>query len=156
MKGSVLVYGIGNPGRQDDALGTSLVDMIDQWITEKDYRHIHTDQNYQLNIEDADLIGNYDLVIFVDASVLEITSTLMEEVQPDLRTDFSMHSVEPAFVVGLCRQMFKKTPKCYQLHIKAYEFGFMKPMTQQARQNLELAFQQLCNFILSFPLALDH
>lgn len=126
--------------------------MIDQWIVDQGHQHIHTDQNYQLNIEDADRIGSYDLVIFVDASVLDIASTLMEEVKPDLRTDFSMHSVEPAFVVGLCQQMFNSTPKCYQLHIKGYEFGFMKSMTKQAKQNLEAAFQELCNFILSFSL----
>ena len=147
--GKVLIYGIGNPGRQDDALGILLVDAIGQWISDNGLQHIFTDQNYQLNIEDADHIAGYDLVIFADASIIEISDYLLEKVEPDLRADFSMHSVEPSFVVGLCQQMFGKTPDCYQLHIKGYEFEFMGEPSDNARANLDSALHALKNFLLS-------
>ena len=49
----ILVYGYGNPGRQDDGLGISLVEMIEDWKNKKKLSYIETDSNYQLNIEDA-------------------------------------------------------------------------------------------------------
>lgn len=148
MKSSILVYGIGNPGRQDDALGNLLVEEIDKWIDEQGIQTIQTDQNYQLNIEDAEVISNFDLVIFVDASVVDITSTLLEEVIPDLKTDFSMHSVTPSFVVGLCQEIYNRIPNCYQFHIKGYEFNFMEPLTKKAKHNLKTAFSELRAFIM--------
>lgn len=151
-KKQILIYGIGNPGRQDDALGVLLADKVQSWIEQNSYQHIQTDQNYQLNIEDADRISEFDVVVFVDASVLDISSVLMEEVIPNMKTDFSMHSVEPSFVVGLCQQIFKRTPSCYQLHIKAYSFEFMKPLTKEAEKNLQIAFEELENFILKFKI----
>jgi hydrogenase maturation protease len=143
----VLVYGIGNPGRQDDALGILLVDKLNEWIREKGVESIQTDQNYQLNIEDAELISEFDLVIFIDASVIDIESTYFEKIVPDYRTDFSMHSVEPSFVVGICYQIFNKKPDCYQLHIKGYKFDFMKPMTVEAQDNLNKAFDKILSVL---------
>lgn len=146
---TILVYGIGNPGRQDDALGVLLAEKLEVWIRENQVQHVETDQNYQLNIEDADRIAGFDLVIFADASLKMIDNILLEKVEPDLRTDFSMHSVEPAFVVGLCQQMFNRHPLSYQLHIKGNSFEFMRPLTAEAKQNLELAFEKLTEIIIS-------
>jgi hydrogenase maturation protease len=148
-KKKILVYGIGNPGRQDDALGILLIEKLDVWVKDNGIDYIQTDQNYQLNIEDADRIAGFDVVIFVDASVQEIDAILLEEIKPDLTTDFSMHSVEPAFVVGLCYQIFNRHPISYQLHVKGVSFGFMEPMTHEATKNLELAFQELIKIINS-------
>ena len=64
----ILIYGYGNPGRQDDGLGIFLSEKIDNWIKDKDIKSIKVDYNYQLNIEDVAEIANKDLVIFVDAS----------------------------------------------------------------------------------------
>lgn len=143
----ILLYGYGNPGRQDDALGILLSGKIEAWIKENHYLNITTDQNYQLNIEDAEYISNFDLVIFLDASIEEINSVLIEPVVPDLRTDFSMHSVTPSFVLGLCHQIFKNVPEAYQLHIRGYKYDFMKPLSQKAKENLEVAFQELIAFM---------
>ena len=41
----VLVYGYGNPGREDDALGNELVEMINAWTKEHKILNIETDSN---------------------------------------------------------------------------------------------------------------
>ena len=64
----ILIYGYGNPGRQDDGLGVLLAEEIERWSAEKGFVNIHTDSNYQLNLEDADALAKHDLVIFADAS----------------------------------------------------------------------------------------
>jgi hydrogenase maturation protease len=143
----ILIYGYGNPGRQDDALGLRLVEYIEQWAKEHHPQQIDTDQNYQLNIEDADKISQYDIVIFCDASMEDIDPIKLEEVLPDLTTDFSMHSVVPSFVLGVCQQLFNKYPKSFQLHIKGYSWEFMHDITFKAEENLKQAQIFLTEFI---------
>ena len=58
-----IVIGIGNNGRQDDGLGWMFLDFLDEQNA-----NIDLEYRYQLQIEDADLISNYDTVIFVDAT----------------------------------------------------------------------------------------
>lgn len=147
----ILIYGIGNPGRQDDALGILLAEKIEQWAAELCYSFITVEQCYQLNIEDAELISHYDLVIFLDASVKEeITDISIERVTPHLKTDFNMHSVTPAFVAGLSENIYSRIPEIFQLHIKASKFNFMEPLTGEAAENLDRAFIHLKEFIIAW------
>ncbi|RLD75788.1 MAG: Ni/Fe hydrogenase, partial [Bacteroidetes bacterium] len=62
-KNKTIVFGIGNIGRQDDGLGWLFLDHL----KEKQFNHLDLEYRYQLQIEDAELICNYDTVIFVDA-----------------------------------------------------------------------------------------
>ena len=144
----ILVYGYGNPGRQDDALGVLLSEEIAVWAEKENIEEIDTDQNYQLNIEDADKIAQYDIVVFADASVNDIDSYQLDEVVPDTKTDFSMHSVTPSFVTGLCRAVFKNKPKVFQLQVKGYEWEFMENPTKKASENLSSALNFLKSFIM--------
>lgn len=150
QKKKVLVYGYGNPGRQDDALGIFIADSILKWADETDISSIEVDQNYQLNIEDASKIKDFDLVIFADASIKNIDSFQLEEVTPDLKTEFSMHSVSPSFVLGLCQEISEACPKVYQLHIKGYKFEFMQEMSNEAKENLNNADTYLKKFLQSY------
>lgn len=144
----ILVYGYGNPGRQDDALGVMLSEEIDSWVKEENYSEIDTDQNYQLNIEDAFKISQYDIVVFADASINDIESFQMDLVVPDTKSDFSMHSVSPSFVTGLCFEVFNKKPIIYQLQIKGYKWVFMEKISRRAKNNLSTAELFLKNFLL--------
>jgi hydrogenase maturation protease len=144
----ILVYGYGNPGRQDDGLGIAMADTLKKWAEEKGFAYLNFDQNYQLNIEDASKIMDFDLVIFADASIETIDSFRMDEVAPDLKTEFSMHSVSPSFVLGLSREIATSSiPKVYLLHIKGYEFNFMQEMTAAAKENLIAAENYLKQFL---------
>ena len=80
---NVLLYGYGNPGRQDDGLGNAFIDRIEEWIKEEGLENIELDSNYQLNIEDAEAISNYDIAIFIDASVEEIDDFCVTKVSKE-------------------------------------------------------------------------
>lgn len=123
-------------------------DKIKDWINRESIKFVDIDQNYQLNIEDAEKIANYDFVVFADASVAEIDECKLEPVIPDLKTDFSMHSVTPSYILALCNNLFTKTPEVYQLHIKGYKWEFMHEISKKAEKNLDKAFQILSSFIL--------
>lgn len=140
----VLIYGYGNPGRQDDALANEVVERITVWAEENGLNNIQADSNYQLNVEDAELISHYDVVIFVDASIEPIEDILFTKVKPSGATiEFTMHAVSCSYVLDLCGKMYNSFPKTYLLHVKGYEWEFMEEMSQKALVNLEKAIKFL-------------
>lgn len=144
----ILVYGYGNPGRQDDGLAAALIRRLDDWK----HKHfmasfISTDCNYQLNIEDAAAISPYKLVIFADASDEEIEDCKLTPITPDSDISFTMHAVNPAYVVNLCREIYGYDPEAYLLHIKGYQWEMKEELTEKAKSNLDKAFDFLINFL---------
>lgn len=150
----ILIYGYGNPGRQDDALGNELIEKLEKWTAENHIQNVDLDSNYQLNIEDAEAISGYDFVIFVDASEEPINDLKFTRVNSsDAKIEFSMHAVSTSYVLDLCEKMYNKTPKTYLLHIKGYEWEFQEPMTVKSLENLEKAFDVVTKIILNPDLA---
>lgn len=151
----ILVYGYGNPGRQDDGLGVMLAEEIARWSDTLQLKHVDTDSNYQLNIEDAAGLGNYDIVVFADASLEEMPHFRLEPLKPSALNEFTMHAVSPAFILHLCHEMFHNEPSAYVLHIRGYAWEFMEKMTDGAMENLARAAAYMKSFILekSQPIA---
>ncbi len=153
----VLIYGYGNPGRHDDGLGIALVEKMQEWCSANGIENVDFDSNYQLNIEDAELISNYDLVIFADASAENIDNCQITGVNPsDARVEFTMHAVSPAFVLKLCNDIFKKYPETLLLHIKGYVWDFKEGISARAQENLNSAFNILTGFLKESCLKLTY
>lgn len=146
---NIIVYGYGNPGRYDDGIGPTIAEEIARWADENKLSNIHTDSNYQLNIEDADTIKDYDIVIFVDASIEPIEDFCLTEVYPSDHVDFTMHAVSPSFVLDLCKKMYPNTPETYLLHVKGYEFELKEGMSPTARQNMKKATDYLKSILIN-------
>lgn len=145
----ILVYGYGNPGRQDDGLGIFLSERIDSWIKGENIQSVKVDYNYQLNIEDAMEIAGKDMVIFIDASKEEISDYCLTKVKPSDRLEFTTHTVSPSYLLNLCEVFYNKSPDVYLLHIKGYKWGFMEDMTEQAKRNLNKAYDFLVEFVVN-------
>ncbi|MBS4057306.1 MAG: hydrogenase maturation protease [Bacteroidetes bacterium] len=138
----MLIYGYGNPGRQDDGLGAAFIRKMEAWLKDHPMPGLNLDCNYQLNIEDAEIIAHKDIVIFVDATVEDIEHFHFSKVEPSAaKVEFTMHAVSPSFVVDLCRKMFHVAPETYLLHIKGYEWDFKESLSEAASENLEMAFR---------------
>jgi len=149
-KPKILIYGYGNPGRQDDGLGVMLADEMSQWSQDQGLDHVQTDSNYQLNLEDAATIAGFDLVIFADASKEDIRHFRVEPLKPSEKVEFTMHAVSPAFVLHLCKQTFNCEPDAYLMHIRGYQWEFMQEATDDARDNLREAVAYLKQYILDY------
>ena len=136
---NVLLYGYGNPGRQDDGLGNEFINRMKKWINKEGLQGFEFDSNYQLNIEDADVISDKELVIFVDASEEDIGDFCISKVTESSKMSFTTHAASPAFIVYLCKNLFKKSPVTLLLHIKGYGWEFKEGLTKKAEENLEKA-----------------
>lgn len=153
----ILLYGYGNPGRQDDGLGIACVDQMEQWINKKRLSdRVVTDCNYQLNIEDVEAIADKGLVIFIDASKENIKDLMLKPLHTSEDMSFSMHSVSPGYLLHLCQELYDYQPRAFLLHIKGYAWEINEPMTSTARKNLDKALEKLKQIIISSGETLDN
>ena len=143
-----MIYGYGNPGRQDDGLGIAFTERMEAWIRTQEIKDIDCDTNYQLNIEDAETISRYDHVIFADASQEDISGYSFSRVDPSgSKIEFTMHAVSPAYVVDLCQKIYGKSPEAFLLHLKGTEWDFQEGLTKEAMAHLEKALEYIQDHI---------
>ncbi len=143
----ILIYGYGNPGRQDDGLGIALTQRLEAWVLENQIAGVEFDNNYQLNIEDAAAIAENDLVIFADASEENIEDFCLSRVDGSSKVAFTTHAASPGYIVQLCKELFQKEPLVLLLHIKGYEWAFQEGISDRARENLDQAFEYMQNLL---------
>ncbi|PIP95641.1 MAG: Ni/Fe hydrogenase [Bdellovibrio sp. CG12_big_fil_rev_8_21_14_0_65_39_13] len=136
----LLIIGIGNPSRGDDAIGPLLIEWLEQ-ATNFDCRW-----NYQLQIEDAEEIAGYDSVLLIDAHVNQDRLLEINEVLPIEDSSFSTHSLSPATVTALNRKYFSHHPKVQLLSLKGVSFELGSSPSLQA----DLAMNEAKVFLTQF------
>lgn len=137
----VLIYGYGNPARGDDALGVRFADALHD---DPAFDWIDFDTNYQLNIEDAENIADYELVLFADATVDPgVESFRLKRVEPDPQIQFTNHAVTPGFVIALCNQLHGRIPDVWVVEIRGHEWELGQNMTEEAASNLNDALKAM-------------
>ncbi len=145
-----LLYGIGNISRQDDAVGVLCAERLADWSRGRGDASVDVDATYQLQIEDAAKVAEYDRVLFLDASVLPISDVLLERLEPAIDATHTTHAVSPSCVLGLCRELYGRSPEAYALHIRAEEFELGASVTDRAAAHLRRAVSLMQKF-LSIP-----
>ncbi|NJL25975.1 MAG: hydrogenase maturation protease [Calothrix sp. SM1_5_4] len=139
----VLIYGIGNVGRQDDGLGVRLVESL-----EADGglgAGIAYETGYQLNIEDALLLSEFDVVLFVDAAVSGHAREpfQVERLEPSAGVEFSTHAMRPESVLSLCEELYQRRPRAYMLALPGYEWDIQDQLSEPAARNMRRALTQM-------------
>ncbi len=143
-----LIIGIGNPGRGDDGLGPALVERLagaePETIPEGAVVAIEdgTDAvwKYQLNIEDAALIGDYERVVFADASVASDPGAVsLDPLEPGTAIAFTTHELPPASVLALCQDLYGRTPEAWLLSVGGSSWDLGQGLSDRARAGLAQA-----------------
>ena len=146
---SILIYGYGNPGRQDDGLGPALVDALEKWLAAAAPRPgLDLDANYQLNAEDALAVAGHDTVIFVDATAdTDGAPFTFRPLAPAATIAFSTHALAPETVLALCRELYGKSPAAHLLAIRGQSWEPNAAMTPAATANLATALAFIKSFL---------
>ena len=132
----ILLIGIGNSCRGDDGLGWEFVERITALgLDGFDYEF-----RYQLQVEDAALIRDYDIVIFVDSSKEKLCGGFqMRRCISASHSFFSTHSQAPSAILHLANNVYTKFPKAYILAISGREWDLQTSLSIEAQKNLESA-----------------
>lgn len=129
-----LIIGIGNSGRGDDAMGWQFIDQV-TGLTPYDVEY-----RYQLQIEDAALIRNYDIVIFVDAINKRLKEGFsFEECKPVNSFSFSTHKIDPGYILWLCQELYGKMPLAYLMAIQGTNWELREGISVEGRKNFDRA-----------------
>ncbi len=140
----ILMIGIGNNGRSDDALGWKFVD---EFANREDLFDI--EHRYQLQIEDALLITEYKKVIFVDASHKEYENGFSFYRCIPARTEaFTTHKLEPETVLWLASDLFNQSPEVYVMAISGKDWELNQGLSDYAQQNFNSAFSYFTQWII--------
>ena len=143
-----IIIGYGNPGRQDDGLGQAFINQLTEQLSEKNSLRLKLQSNYQLTVEDAYDILEYDQVIFVDASINAQAPYSFTEITETNNSGMGSHSLSPNAVIRLCETLYGKGPKAFVLAIKGYEFDqFDEHLSSKANTNMLAAVEFLITFL---------
>ncbi|MCE2611700.1 hydrogenase maturation protease [Flavobacteriaceae bacterium D16] len=129
----ILIIGIGNSGRADDGLGWAFVDEVKDRLPESfDFEY-----RYQLQIEDAELIGHYARVYFVDADIASYEEGFrLSSCKPNAVHGFTTHELEPGTVAYLAEDLYNNKPEAFILGITGYNFELELGLSEGAKANL--------------------
>jgi hydrogenase maturation protease len=141
-----LIIGIGNPGRGDDGLGPALVERLAQVekgslaegaVVEAPGGYAAV-WKYQLNIEDAHLIKDFDAVVFVDAAV-DGEPAALTDLTPTAAITFTTHELSPGAVMALADELYGKAPQAHILSMRGCDWDLKEGLSAPAAVGLDLA-----------------
>jgi len=131
----ILIIGIGNPSRGDDALGPLLIERLEALPLPA----VELLTDFQLQVEYAlDLQGRRQ-VVFVDASLdapapfAFTPATALED------ASYSSHELSPAALLHAYRKLFGEPPPAWVLAIRGVAFELGAGLSEPAATGLEAA-----------------
>lgn len=132
----LLLFGYGNLGRGDDALGPSLVAQI----ARSKFSHIECQDDMQLQIEHVtDLIG-CDQVLFIDADLSCSEPFSFSQVLAKKDDSYTTHAMTPSTLLHVYQKVYGNTaPPAFLLRIRGYSFRLGDALSSKASANLESA-----------------
>jgi hydrogenase maturation protein HypF len=136
----VLVIGIGNPSRGDDALGPAVVERLEELLrAELAGGQVETLVDFQLQIEHTLDISGRDKVFIVDASVSAAGPFAIGRVAAnDAPSPFS-HAMSPAELLGVYERTFGPAPPVWAVAVRGRTFELGAPIGDEALAHVEPA-----------------
>jgi hydrogenase maturation protease len=140
----ILVIGIGNPSRGDDAIGSMAVELLES----QGIPGVELITDFQLQVEHAlDLVGRR-AVVFVDACVNASRAFSFEAVSATGRRHALSHAISPAAVLDAYRAYTREAPpSAHVLAIRGFDFGLGKPLSAASAANLDAALAMLVEYL---------
>ncbi len=135
-----LLIGIGNSSRGDDGLAWLFLNDVEK----KDPGQFDLEYRYQLQVEDADLISEYDQVLFVDATEELIPEGFsLRKCESAGSFYFSSHLQSPEAVLYLSETLYPNAPNAFVLLITGYRWELGDMVSPEAMINLDKALEAL-------------
>lgn len=132
----IILIGIGNNTRHDDGLGWEFINSVE--AMNLGFSEDQLCCKYQLMVEDAEEIAEYDTVIFIDACKTPLKNGFeIEEIVASEQVSFSTHAVPPNQILNLCNSIYNKFPKAYVIKIYGEQWEIKIGLSEIAEENLK-------------------
>lgn len=149
MTAPILIIGIGNPSRGDDALGPLCIERLEALALPG----VELLTDFQLQVEFAlDLAGRRE-VVFVDAAASGPDPYAFRPVGQASGLGHTSHAISPEAVLAACPRVGVQPPaQAHVLAIRGHGFALGEGLSQQAEGNLRQALHLLRRRFASHPL----
>lgn len=143
----LLLFGYGNPGRGDDALGGVAVEAI----AALQLPGVECLTDMQLQVEHiTDLVGR-ERILFVDADVSCAAPYVLEALTAQQDGSYSSHAQTPVALLHTFRQVYgRDAPPAQVLRIRGYSFELGEALSDQAAANLAAAVTLIMQWCQGF------
>jgi hydrogenase maturation protease len=140
----ILIIGIGNPSRGDDALGPMLIEQLEAL----NLPGVELLTDFQLQVEFAlDLQGRKQVIV-VDASLDAVPPFAFTPVTAEQDSSYSSHAMSPSAVLHAYQQLYGPPPPAFVLAIRGSAFELGEGLSEAASTNLASALGWLCNRLM--------
>jgi hydrogenase maturation protease len=137
-----LIIGYGNQSRRDDGVGWFVLEQL----AALKLPGVELETAHQLEIEAAETISRYDVVIFVDAAIPEAPEPIQRsEVTPHFQSHAVAHYLTPADVLSLCKTLYQREPKAVLFSIRGRDFNFGTTLTPEVEAAAREVVKQIAN-----------
>jgi hydrogenase maturation protease len=142
----ILVIGIGNPSRGDDALGPLLVERLQAL----DLPDVELLTDFQLQVEYVLDLQGRDTVIFVDAAASGPAPYTFSATGPAEDSSYSSHALSPqALLAAYVRHYAAPPPSAFLLAVRGDDFELGQALSPDGAKNLEAALDHLTSWLAS-------
>ena len=136
----LLLFGYGNPGRGDDALGPLLIEEVDALKLP----NVTCLIDMQLQIEHATDLTGYDQILCVDADMSCAEPFEFSSVDAEKDDSYTSHTLTPAALLFIYQQIYRHAaPPVFLLRIRGYRFELGDALSRRANKNLQVAIRQI-------------
>jgi len=140
----LLLFGYGNPGRGDDALGPELITRIAQLNLE----NVECQDDMQLQVEHVTDLAACRQVLFIDADISCAEPFDFSEISAVKDDSYTSHAMSPTALLHAYSQVYgKDAPPAFLLRIRGYDFELGDPLTGKASANLERATEKVRDWL---------
>lgn len=140
-----LLFGYGNPGRGDDALGPLLIEKISAC----NLPHMTELTDMQLLIEHAADLTGYSQVVFADADMSCMEPFEFSSITAEKDGSYTSHALSPSALLYVFQQIYQQpAPVAFLLRIRGYRFELGSGLTTRARLNLQAAATKIQQWYL--------
>ena len=140
-----LIFGIGNPSRGDDALGSTFIECLSGWLDQPERAQslpmdliLLTD--FQCQVEHALDLLDMSGALFIDASHTAKPPFEMTKLAADFDATHTTHALSPACVLAVAEKLGQTLPDCWLLAIPGHGFELGDALSDQSKSCLDQAF----------------
>lgn len=144
QRAPLLVIGVGNPDRGDDAIGPLLLEHLRADLqADARARPVELVDAYQLQPEHALELRGRRRSIIVDAAASGPAPFSVAQVSPDPALDITTHSLSPPALAAVYQRLFAMAPALTVLAVRGEGFALGEPLSIAGARNLAAALDWL-------------
>lgn len=132
----LLLFGYGNPGRGDDALGPTLIDRVKL----SGFSEVECQCDMQLQIEHVTDLAGCTQALFIDADLSCTKPFVYSKLVAEKDNSYTTHAISPSTLLQVYQEVYGcAAPPTFLLRIRGYHFQLGAALSLKATANLEAA-----------------